>query len=45
MSTPRPDKAALSDPSYHWAAVKARAFIDALVAQRAKRWPKSNRAV
>ena len=30
MSTPRPDKSALPDPSYHWTTVKARVFIGAL---------------
>jgi hypothetical protein len=30
MSTPRPDKSALPDPSYHWTTVKARVFLGAL---------------
>ena len=30
MSTHRPDKSDLPDPSYHWTTVKARVFIGAL---------------
>jgi hypothetical protein len=30
MSTHRPDKSALPDPSYHWTTVKARVFLGAL---------------
>jgi hypothetical protein len=30
MSTPRPDKSALPDPSYHWTTVKAQVFLGAL---------------
>jgi transposase-like protein len=30
MSTPRPDKSALPDPSYHWTTLKARVFLGAL---------------
>jgi transposase-like protein len=30
MSTPRPDKSALPDSSYHWTTVKARVFLGAL---------------
>jgi hypothetical protein len=30
MSTQRPDKSALPDPSYHWTTIKARVFLGAL---------------
>ena len=30
MSTPRPDKSALPDQSYHWTTMKAQVFIGAL---------------
>jgi hypothetical protein len=30
MSTPRPDKSALPDPSYHWTTRKAAVFLGAL---------------
>ena len=30
MSTPRLDKSALPDPSYHWTTLKARVFLGAL---------------
>lgn len=30
MSTPRIDKSALPDPSYHWTTLKARVFLGAL---------------
>ena len=30
MSPPRPDKASLPDPSYHWTTRKARVFLGAL---------------
>lgn len=30
MSTPRPDKSALPDPSFHWTTVKVRVFLGAL---------------
>ena len=30
MSTPRPAKSALPDPSYHWTTLKARVFLGAL---------------
>lgn len=30
MSTPRPDKSSLPDPSYHWTTLKARVFLGAL---------------
>jgi len=30
MSTPRPDKASLPDPSYHWTTRKAAMFLGAL---------------
>jgi hypothetical protein len=32
MNTPRPDKSALPDPSYHWTTRKACVFIGALAA-------------